>query len=303
MHRCARLHSLEHRKVKEMVSSSVILALYTVLVIIITVPIMVALLMKVKGKVKLAPFLLGLVVYFTFGVVCVAFINILFVNEGRPTAALINGNIVVNSLYFAVVIGLLEELGVYIAFKKILVSYDEKSSAIMYSLGHAGLEAFLVSGPALFVYITCATALNELGVQGFKEQWADMQTVDIDKIADVLLSMKFTDVLLMCLERAIYFAMHIFLSIIVFYSVKRQTIQYFWIAVVLRGLGTIPGSIETFCNFPTGSAASWLLLLATIATCVLTGYIAVKLYKNYDTERVLLPSQLFKKNSTDMKMY
>ena len=283
-----------------MVSNSVILSFYTVLIAIITIPIMIAVLMKIKTKVKFSPFLLGLLVYFTFAVVCVAFVNIIFVNKGRPTAAFINSNVIVYSLYFAVVTGLLEELGIFVAFKKIIGSQDDKRTALMYSLGHAGLEAFLIAGPAMFVYITCATAINELGIEGFKTQWADTQTLDLDEIVEVLTEMGITDVLLMGVERVMYFIMHIFLSIIVFYAVKREAKVYFWIAVILRGLCTVPGSLKNFGTYKGNGAETAIMLAYTVIIIAVAGYIGIKLYRSYDTEQVLMPRDLLRKKASSL---
>ena len=280
-----------------MVSDGVIISFYTVLVAIVTVPLMAAVLLKIKTKVKFSPFLLGLLSYFTFAVVCTSFVNIIFVNKGRPTEAFINSNIIVYSLYFAIVTGLLEELGIYVIFKKILVSHDDKRTSIMYSLGHAGLDAFLISGPAMFVYITCASAINELGVDGFRTQWADMQNLDVQEIIDVLTGMSIGNVALMGLERVMYFVMHIFLAIIIFYAVKRETKVYFWIAVIIRGLCTVPGSLKNFGSFTGGAAETVVLLAYTILIIAVAGYIAIKLYRSYDSEQILMPRDLFVKNN------
>ena len=288
-----------------MVSDSVILSLYTVLVILITGPIMVAVLMRVKSKVKIWPFLLGTVIYFTFDFVCVQIIKIIFISDGRATSQMIYGNIAIYALFNAVVIGLIEGAGILIAFKKILVNYDDKKTPIMYGLGHACIEALLISGIRIFDYITFSTALNELGREGFIEKFfteaqnaEEVSNIDIDRVIDFFTNMKTTDVLLLALNRFVLFAVLLFTSIMIFYSVKRETKVYFWLAVIVRGLSIIPGSIQDFLEIED-SAGSWILLLVTTAIVALAGFIGVKLYRNYDTERVLLPGELFKGNSAN----
>ena len=278
-----------------MVSNGVVISFYTILVALITVPIMLAVLMKIKTKIKISPFLLGMLSYFTFAVVCVAFVNIIFVNKGRPTAEFINGNIAVYSLYFAVVTGILEELGIFVVFKKIIHAQDDKRTPLMYGLGHAGLEAFLITGPAMFVYITCATAINELGIDGFMTQWSDIEKFDLQEVVDVLTGMSITDVLLMGGERLMYFVMQLFLSVLVFYSVKRETKVYFWIAVIIRGLCTVPGSIKNFGSYTGETTETIILLIYTLLVIGFAGFMAFKLYKNYDKEQVLMPADLFSK--------
>jgi len=260
-------------------------------------PLMVALFMKFKSKAKFLPFLLGMLVYFTFSVVCVSVVNIIFLNEGRPTSGLINGNVVVYCLYFAVVTGLLEEFGILIAFKKILVSHDDRKTSVVYALGHAAFDAFLIVGPALFVYITCSTAINELGIEGFKTEWSDTSNIDLDEIVKTLTELGVADILMMAFERLLYFAMHIFLSIMIFYSVKREVKAYFWMAVAIRGLCTIPGSLSNFGTY--GGETGLRIVLSLILTVIVAfaGYIAVKLYVDYNRGEVLMPSALFKKKN------
>ena len=276
-----------------MVSNSVVISFYAILVALVTVPIMTAVLLKIKTKVKFSPFLLGMLSYFTFAVVCTAFVNIIFVNKGRPTAGFINSNAVIYSLYFAIVTGLLEELGIFVIFKKILPSQDDKRTSIMYALGHAGLDAFLIAGPLMFVYITCSTAINELGIEGFKTEWADIQNFDLQEVIDVLTAMTVGDVLLMGLERVLYFAMHIFLSIMVFYGVKREAKVYFWIAVIIRGLCTVPGSLRNYGSYTGETMETVIMLVYTIVLVVVLGFMSIKLYKNYDSEQILMPRDLF----------
>ena len=278
-----------------MVSDAVILSFYTLLVVMVTAPLMIAVLMKIKGKTKLLPFLLGMLVYFTFSVVCVAFVNVFFVNKGRATEPFITGNVFVYCLYFALVIGFLDELGIYIAFKKIRVNYDDKRETIMYSLGHAGLEAVLLAGPAILVYITCSTAINELGVEGFMVKWSDVESLNLQEVVDTVTGFSVFDVVLMGLERLLYFCMHIFLSMIVFYAAKKETKAYLFIAVALRGLCTIPDSLKNYGVYTGESSTAMIMLAYTVLLIGFAGFIGIKLYRNYDNEGILMPNELFLK--------
>ena len=279
-----------------MVSNSVMIAMYTLFIIIAAFPIMTAILLKMRKKVRFAPFLLGLVTYFTFAVICVSVLNVLFLSDKRPTSFFIKNNVIPYSIYFAIVTGMLEELGIMVAFKKILVSRDEKSTAFMYALGHAGLDAVLIAGPALLVYINCGATINELGIEGFREKFADARNINPDEIIDILQKLGISDILYMGFERIMYFAMHIFLSFMIFYSVKRRTIAYFWFAVVLRALCTIPGSVKKF--YPDNTGLNVVLVGFTLVFIGFAGYIAYRLYGNYDTEEILLPKNLFARKST-----
>ena len=282
-----------------MISNGVMISLYTLLVSIVTFPIMIFILMKIKRKVKISPFLLGLLVYFTFGVFSTTIVHTLFINEGRPTYAFLTGNVIAYSLYYAVVVGILEEFGFLIAYKKIIASYDENETPITLALGNAWLEVIMVCFLALAAYIAYATKYNEVGEEGFREFYGDIENLDLDATINMLKSITVGEIIMLALQRIAYFFMHIFLSIMVFYSVKKNIIQYFWMAVIIRGLCTVPGAIENFNNknkdYIMSIGQKVPLTLYLIVIIAFAGFIAIKLYKAYDAEKVLYPADLFKK--------
>ena len=222
------------------------------------------------------------------------FLNALFLNDSRATSEVIKNNPFLYSFYYAVTTGILEEAGILIAFKKILVNHDEKSTALMYAIGHAGLDVLLITGMRLIVYINCASTINALGIEGFKEKFEGSKTINVEEVIKVLEDMSVSSVLYIAFQRILYFAMHIFLTFTVFYSVKRECIAYFWIAVVLRGLCTVPGSVEEKLT-DVGTGINVLLVVITTVLVAAAGYVAVRLYRNYDSEKLLLPSNLFRK--------
>ena len=121
-----------------MVSNAVIISWYTILISIVTFPLMIAILMRVKYKTKFSPFLLGLLVYFSFGVFATSVVNTLFISENRPTYSFLTGNVVTYSLYFAVVTGIMEMLGLFVAYKKILVSTPTANIGVLELLTGTG---------------------------------------------------------------------------------------------------------------------------------------------------------------------
>lgn len=279
-----------------MISNGVIISLYTLLVAMITFPIMIIILMKIKRKIKISPFLLGLLVYFTFGVFSTTIIHTLFLNPGRPTYNFLNGNVVAYSLYFAVVVGVLEEFGILLAFKKIIPGYDEKETPITLALGNAWLEVLMICFLDIAVAIAYTTKLNEVGEDGFREFYKDIEKLDIDATLKAIRSIAVSDVILMIVQRIAYFIMHISLSVIISYSVKKNIIQYFWMAVIFRGLCTVPGAIEKFNSDALVMGNKIPLTIYLLFVIGVLGFIALRLYKSYNMGKTLYPSELFKKH-------
>ena len=279
-----------------MVSNAVIISWYTILISIVTFPLMIAILMRVKYKTKFSPFLLGLLVYFSFGVFATSVVNTLFISENRPTYSFLTGNVVTYSLYFAVVTGIMEMLGLFMAYKKILVNYDEKETSVTLALGHAEMEGLMVCFLALAAYISWATVLNERGPAGFAEYFADVEGLNIEEAIDSITSVTVSEVVLLALQRVIYLGMNIFLSVMIFYAAKKDIRSYFWVAVVFRGLCTVPGSVERYNELKDVRGNSALLTAFLAVVVAMLGYMSIKLYKAYDAGKILYPADLFKKH-------
>jgi uncharacterized membrane protein YhfC len=285
-----------------MINESIITAFYTLLLIILTFPIGTAILLKFRGKARFMPFFLGAIVYFTFSIIFVTMINSLFINKGRVTHDFLNGNVLVYSFYMAVVVGFMEIIGMFVAFKRVLQTHDDEKTPLMFGLGYTAVALIALVGLSLVVYVSNATALNALGEEGYRTKFADVESYDLDKTIDVLKNIRIIDLIYEFLNMLMYTAVIVSLAVMVFYSVKLKATVYFWIAVIIRALYTIPGSVTSW--FSSQSTALdpdvWNpvrsvieLLFAGIAV-----FMAYKLYACYKNEELVMPLDLFKK-----KMY
>ena len=280
-----------------MISSSIIISFYTILVVILTFPLTVAIIMRYKRKTKFSPFLLGLVVYFTFEFFFVTMVNSLFLNPGRVTYGILNENPVGYCLFVAVTNGFLVILGMYIAFDKILGSHDDKRTPLMLSLGYVAIALIALVGLEMIVYITNATAINELGLDGYRELYADVKEYDIEATIKAITNMTIGDVLCLSFDLLVYVLFTFSLAIMVFYSSRRKVKAYFWIAILMRALYTIPSSLER--KLFTEVSGSWQIakLMIGLTMAAFAGYIALMLFRSYDKTEMLLPSELFKKKN------
>lgn len=278
-----------------MISNSVVISLYTMGVAIVTFPIMLAVLLKIKTKIKISPFLIAILVYFTFSLVCPTFVHSIFLNQNRPTSAFLQSNVFVYSLYNAIVIGLFDQLGMYVAFKKLMTTHEDKRTPIMYAFGHAGADVFIMCFFTVITYVLWAETLNAKGVDGFMELYTDAKYTDAENAIEFMKSLSVRYILLIALERVIIFIMHTAFSVIIFYSVKRDMKVYFWIAVILRGLCSIPGSLEKYDPVYSEGINQVFIFVFLIIFVAVAVFIALKLYRIYDSEDQIQPADLFKK--------
>lgn len=189
----------------------------------------------------------------------------------------IRDNVVAYMLYGALMAGIFEETGRYLAYKLVLKKRTNRETAISYGIGHGGFEA---------VYILAATGINNFIYAGIinagqfpalldQLKAAGQDTSPIESLPEQLAAFGIADIGLPILERVFAVMFHIALSILVFYAVKNGKIWMYFLAVILHALLDAPAAL--YQQGVIGIAATEVCLaLFSIVTFVI---IYVFLYK------------------------
>ena len=74
----------------------------------------------------------------------------------NPVSRFINGNTAVYVLYGIVMAGVFEECGRYVVLKHILKKNRTRENAVLYGIGHGGIEVWIVLLPAMVSYLVIA---------------------------------------------------------------------------------------------------------------------------------------------------
>lgn len=189
----------------------------------------------------------------------------------------IRDNVVAYMLYGALMAGIFEETGRFLAYKLVLKKRTNRETAISYGIGHGGFEA---------VYILAATGINNFVYAGIinagqfpalldQLKAAGQDTSPIESLPEQLAAFGIADIGLPILERVFAVMFHIALSILVFYAVKNGKIWMYFLAVILHALLDAPAAL--YQQGVIGIAATEVCLaLFSIVTFVI---IYVFLYK------------------------
>ena len=189
----------------------------------------------------------------------------------------IRDNVVAYMLYGALMAGIFEETGRFLAYKLVLKKRTNRETAISYGIGHGGFEA---------VYILAATGINNFVYAGIinagqfpalldQLKAAGQDTSPIESLPEQLAAFGIADIGLPILERVFAVMFHIALSILVFYAVKNGKIWMYFLAVILHALLDAPAAL--YQQGVIGIAATEVCLaLFSIVTFVM---IYVFLYK------------------------
>lgn len=253
------------------ISSSAFTALYLQLIVVVAFPILVLIYLKVKSKASMIPFFIGGTVYVLFSVVLLGIIGFVTIILGVSDP--IDNNVWMYTVYQAVVAGLTDETGRFVAHKFFMRGLEDDTTPLFYATGHAAFEGFtFVAIPALST-IMFGNEYSALGLTGMVERYPEMANNIAEKITKIN-EITAGQVAVCLTERLAFFALHMALSVIIFYGVRKKRISFLWTCIVLRAISTIPSSLVVQGVLENDLIEVVLLAVITLFIC----YIALKLY-------------------------
>lgn len=220
-----------------MVSTSVMNYLLEVGILGFVFPLVVLMAWRLRTRKNLIPALVGGIAFFAFGKLFASVPFMLFVGIEHPLSAVIRSNGIIYSLYQGIVAALLEGAGRYLAFSYFLTKQREsRQTAIIYGIGHGGIECMFVVGWANLQYYMGAIIVNsgEKVTESLpKEMIQDMSAMTVPSCVMNNLSGLFL------------FILQIALSILVFQGVRNAAIRkrLLGYAILFHMLFYLPGGL------------------------------------------------------------
>ena len=195
----------------------------------ITVPILAAVIWKIRKKEPFTSILAGALIFFVFVFILEKPIqNILIFPtqmglKEHGASLFINARPFLWAFLVALFPGVFEETGRLFAFKVLLKKRKQRETAISYGIGHGGFEVVFLLGITFINNILYAVMINT-GAFGFVvDQVAQVSPDQVDQlktIATTLAGFSVSDLLISIFERVIAVFYHIGASILVFYACK-----------------------------------------------------------------------------------
>ncbi len=193
----------------------------------------------------------------------------------NPVSRFLNGNTAAFILYGITMAGVFEECGRYVILKYIMKKNRTRENAILYGIGHGGIEILAVILPAM---ITCRmvailfsggnteSALHALNIT---EETAAAALPSVQTAASFDYGMMAMNVI----ERLFALLLHIGLTVIVFYGVVNAKKVCLPMAILLHML------MDTFpALYQRGLVPLWAVEVWAAVWTVVVVFIAVKLY-------------------------
>ncbi len=197
----------------------------------------------------------------------------------NPVSRFILGSTAAYVLYGTVMAGVFEECGRHIILKYIMKKNRTRENAVLYGIGHGGIEVLAVLLPAMITFFVIAvlfsgedmeTALRTLNIT---EETAAAALPSVQAAAAFDYGMMAANVI----ERVFAMLLHISLTVVVFYGILCAKKGYLPLAILLHML------MDTFpALYQRGMVPLWSVEVWAAVCTILIGCISVKLYRKMD---------------------
>ena len=194
----------------------------------------------------------------------------------NPVSRFINGSTAAYVLYGTIMAGVFEECGRHIVLKYIMKKNRTRENAVLYGIGHGGIEILAILLPTMITYLVIAVLFSQGDVEHalsslkITEETAAAALPSIQAAAAFDYAMMAMNVI----ERLLAMLLHIGLTVIVYYGVINAKKAYLPMAVLLHMLMDTFPALYQRSAVPLWSVEVW----AAVWTAVIV-FIAGKLYR------------------------
>ena len=194
----------------------------------------------------------------------------------NPVSRFINGNNVAFVLYGITMAGVFEECGRHVVLKYIMKKNRTPQNAVLYGIGHGGIEVLAVLLPAFVLYLVIAVLFSRGDVAEAMRQLQITEETAAAALPSVQSAASFDYAMMAMnvLERVFAMLLHIGLTVIVFHGVVTGKKACLPLAIVLHML------MDTFpALYQRGLVPLWSVEVWAAFWTAAVGFIAVRLYR------------------------
>ena len=194
----------------------------------------------------------------------------------NPVSRFISGSTITYVLYGVTMAGVFEECGRYIVLKYIMKKNRTRENAVLYGIGHGGIEILGVILPSIITCLVVAIMFTNgpldsaLASLSITEETAAAALPTVKLAATFDYGMMAMNVI----ERLFAMLLHISLSVIVFYGVVSGEKRYLPLAIALHMLMDTFAALYQRGSVPLWSAEVWAAFWTAVSA-----FIAVRLYR------------------------
>ena len=231
---------------------------------------------KHKQQTKISYLIAGAIGFILSARVLELGVHYFFVVADNPVSRFINGNTVAFVLYGTMMAGIFEECGRHIVLKYILKKNRTRENAVLYGIGHGGIEILAVLLPTMILYLVIAILFSQGDVEEAMKQLKITEETATSALPSVQAAAAFDYGMMAMnvLERLFAMSLHIGLTVIVYYGVISEKKGFLPLAILLHML------MDTFpALYQRGAVPLWSVEVWAAFWAAVTGFIAARLYQ------------------------
>ena len=226
-----------------------------------------------KLKADLLWFGIGAATFIIFALVLEQCLHVVMIKQFGEA---LTGNLLVKAVYGGLAAGVFEELGRFTSMNLFKKKGLNKLNALMYGVGHGGIEAIIIVGLTSISNLIASIMIN---TGTFEPMLASLDAevkAQTLKQVSLLWTTSPLDFYLAGVERVVAITLHICLSYIVYKAVTNKKVQLLLLAIVLHA------GLDFVTVLLAGYVSSLVLELVLL---VLVAIIAVLVFKMYLNDR------------------
>ena len=194
----------------------------------------------------------------------------------NPVSRFISGSTLAYTLYGTIMAGVFEECGRHIILNYITKKNRTRENAVLYGIGHGGIEILAVVLPLIITYLAVAVLLSQGDVENalsslkITEETAATALPSVQAAAAFDFGMMEMNVV----ERLFAILIHIGLTVIVYYGIVNGKKTFLPLAIILHMLMDIFPALYQRGVIPLWTVEVW----AAVWTVIIV-FIAMRLYR------------------------
>lgn len=217
------------------VSTASIIGMVFTLLISTAVPIAacVAAILKWKGKIKISSVFIGAATFLLFAVVLERILHAVVLGSVGP---LLTGNLFLYAAYGGLAAGLFEETGRYLAMKFFMGKTLNRENAVLYGIGHGGIEAILIVGLTYVNNLVYSALINSGALPSLLSSYDASTRQTLLQELGVLGATPSLQFYMAGIERIGAMISHVVLSYLVYLAVKNRRIGFYILSIFLHAV-------------------------------------------------------------------
>lgn len=261
------------------VPSGAIGGMVLAMIFAILAPILLLILWRIKKKCNLMPTLTGAVTFVVAALVLESIPKYFLFAGTNTVSEYVLSHAWAYALAGALLAGIFEECGRFVAFRFFLKKHTARETAITYGIGHGGIECMILLGLGMFSNLSMAFAINSGALPMILKNLPAEQAAAYESVVSTLASATFGLFLWGIWERIFTVLFHIALSVLVFAGVTEKSKGYLFPLAILLHAG-----LDIFAALYQFGAITLPVteLFITLFSCV-CAFFAYRVYRRLGT--------------------